>query len=230
MQALIFIPSLLLFLYILYRLVKDDYIFIRKGISLEQSFDIAFITMWSSLFFSRVFYLLFHIYSGENFLFDFFSPGKGGFSLTGAIIGGTLAVYLIGKHNKLPLGRLSDFLSLSFLYTLPLLFLSDALIAKKPEVLFLFLNAAIYFVLLLFFAQFLYPKVITRTIKEGLLSILFLLLFSLISLVTAVLLSLKDLWALITPENITLGLFLLFNSILLVRLVRVSHARRAVQR
>jgi len=230
MQFLIFIPALLVFLYMLYRFVKDDYIFIRKGISLEQSFDIAFITLWSSLLSSRIFYLLFHLYPGENFLFDFFSLHKGGFSLTGAIIGGTLAIYLIGKYDRLPLGRLSDFLSLAFLYTLPLVFLSDAVIAGKEKTLFAFLNAAIYFVLLLFFAQFLYPKILNRTIKEGFLAILFLFLFSLISLITSLLVSLQHIQNIISPENITLCLFLIFNIVLLIKQVRSSHARRAIVR
>src|ERR1700690_1261632 len=117
MQFLIFIPALLVFLYSLYRLVKDDYIFIRKGVSLEQSFDIAFITLWVSLFMSRFLYFLFHWSTKQNIFFDFFTLKRGGFSLTGAVIGGTLAVYIIGRQKRLPLGRLSDFLSLAFLYT-----------------------------------------------------------------------------------------------------------------
>src|SRR5258708_5406109 len=153
MQILLFIPAVLVFLYALYHLVKDDYIFIRKGISLEQSFDIAFITLWAGLFTSRFLFLFFHLDKGENFLVDFFSFKNGGFSLTGAIIGGTLAVYLMSKYKRLPLGRLSDFLSLSFLYSLPLLFLVDTLFVTKNELLFVFLNVIIYFVLLLFFVQ-----------------------------------------------------------------------------
>src|SRR6185437_15947279 len=180
MQILLFIPSLLVFLYALYRLVKDDYVFIRKGISLEQSFDIAFITFWISLFVSRVVYSLFHAYPGENIFYDFFIMKKGGFSLTGAVIGGIFAVYLISRYRKVPLGRLCDFLSLSFLYTLPLLFLTNAILVTKNELLSVFLNAIIYFVLLIFFVQFLYPKILNRTMKEGILATLFLLLFSLI--------------------------------------------------
>src|SRR5216683_2730865 len=81
MQILIFIPALLVFLYTLYRLVKDDYVFIRKGISLEQSFDVAFITLWVSLFMSRLFYMLFHMHAGDNIVFYYFSLNRGGFSL-----------------------------------------------------------------------------------------------------------------------------------------------------
>jgi prolipoprotein diacylglyceryltransferase len=217
MQIIIFIPALLLFLYALYRLVKDDYIFIRKGVSLEQSFDIAFIILWVSLFMSRLLYFLFHWSTKQNIFFDFFTLKRGGFSLTGAVIGGTLAVYIIGRQKRLPLGRLSDFLSLAFLYTLPLVFLANALFVSKNALLSVFLNAIIYFVLLLFFVQFLYPKIMNRTLKEGTLSILFLLLFSIIALTTSLLTSLKNIPSFINPENIALSLLFIVSIVLLMR-------------
>ncbi len=230
MQIIIFIPALLLFLYSLYRMVRDDYVFIRKGISLEQSFDIAFITLWISLIMSRLLYLLFHLYPGQNILFDFFSFNKGGFSLTGALVGGIFAVYVVGKYKKLPLGRLSDFLSLSFLYALPLVFLSNTIFVSKTEVLYLFLNAIIYFILLLFFVQFLYPKVLNRTLKEGILAILFILLFSLVALITSLLVSLKHIQSFINPENIILGILLLSSIILLIKQERATSQRRQILR
>ena len=230
MQIIIFIPALLLFLYSLYRMVRDDYVFIRKGISLEQSFDIAFITLWISLIMSRLLYLLFHLYPGQNILFDFFSFNKGGFSLTGALVGGIFAVYVVGKYKKLPLGRLSYFLSLSFLYALPLVFLSNTIFVSKTEVLYLFLNAIIYFILLLFFVQFLYPKVLNRTLKEGILAILFILLFSLVALITSLLVSLKHIQSFINPENIILGILLLSSIILLIKQERATSQRRQILR
>jgi prolipoprotein diacylglyceryltransferase len=222
MQFLLFIPALLVFLYALYRLVKDDYIFIRKGISLEQTFDIAFIMLWISLFTSRFFYLLFHLKKGESILIDFFSLKNGGLSLTGAILGGTIAIFLVSKYKRLPLGRLSDFISLSFLFALPLLFLANALFVKKNELLLVFLNAIIYFVLMLFVVQFLYPKIMNRSFKEGMLAVLFLLLFSLISLATSLLTSLKSLQAFINPENIILSLLLITSIVLLIRQERTQ--------
>jgi prolipoprotein diacylglyceryltransferase len=231
MQFLIFIPALLLFLYSLYRLVKDDYVFIRKGISLEQSFDIAFITLWISLFTARLFYLLFYSSSLEAIFYNFFNLKVGSFSLTGAVIGGTIAIYLIGKYKKIPLGRLCDFLSLSFLYTLPLVFLANSFFVSKDTLLSMFLNAVIYFVLLLFFVQFLYPKILNRTLKEGTLALLFLLLFSIISLTTALLLSLKYIQNFISPENIVLVLLFIFSLILLIKQERLSsHTRRTIVR
>jgi len=231
MQVLIFIPALLLFLYELYRLVKDDYIFIRKGISLEQSFDIAFITLWVSLFTSRLLYLFFHFYPGENIFYDFFSFKILGFSLTGAVIGGTIAVYLIGKYRRVPLGRLCDFLSLSFLYTLPLVFLANAIFVSRDALLSIFLSAIIYFVLLLFFVQFLYPKILNRTLKEGTLAILFLLLFSFITLATSLLVSLNHIQSFINPENITLALLFIVSIGLTIKQERSSsHSRRSLVR
>jgi len=230
MQILLFIPALLVFLYSLYRLVKDDYIFIRKGISLEQSFDIAFITLWVGLFLSRTLYLLLHLHHGENFFLDFFSFKNNGLSLTGAILGGTLAIYLISTYKRFPFGRLSDFLSLSFLYALPLLFLANAVLVKKNELLLVFLNAIVYFVLLLFFMQFLYPKVMNRTLREGMMATLFLLLFSFIALATSLLTSLNNILVFINPENVILVLLFITSIVLLIKQEHSSTRTRNVAR
>lgn len=53
MHILILIPAFLIFLYVIYKIVKDDYIFIRRNISLEQVFDIVFIIALICLIFSR---------------------------------------------------------------------------------------------------------------------------------------------------------------------------------
>jgi prolipoprotein diacylglyceryltransferase len=230
MQILLFLPALLVFLYALYRFVKDDYIFIRKGISLEQAFDFAFITLWSGLFVSRALFLLFNLHKGENLFLDFFSVKNGGLSLTGGIVGAIFAVYLISKYKRLPLGRLGDFLSLSFLYSLPLLFLADAVFVRNNDLLIVFLNAIVYFVMLLFFIQFLYPKVMNRTLREGMMGILFLLFFSLIALTTSLLISLKNIQIFINPENIILILLFIISIVLLIKQEHASSRSRTVIR
>jgi prolipoprotein diacylglyceryltransferase len=230
MQILLFIPALLVFLYALYRLVKDDYIFIRKGISLEQSFDFAVISLLSGLIVSRSFYLLFHLHKGENFFVDFFSFKNGGLSLTGVVIGAACAIYLISKYKKLPLSRLNDFLSLSFLYSLPLVFLGNAFLVKSGQLLLIFLNAIIYFVLLLFFIQFLYPKVMNRTLREGMIAILFLLFFSFTALIMSLLTTLKNIYTFVNAENIILIGVIFVSIILLLRQARNSSRSRSVIR
>ncbi|HSW97535.1 MAG TPA: prolipoprotein diacylglyceryl transferase family protein [Candidatus Saccharimonadales bacterium] len=230
MQILLFIPAVIVFLYALYRLVKDDYIFIRKGISLEQTFDFAFIALWVGLIMSRALYLLIHLHKGENFFVDFISFKNGGLSLTGAILGGTLAVYLLSRYKRFPLGRLGDFLSLSLLYALPLVFLLNAVFAKKDQILLVFLNAIVYFVLLLFFMQFLYPKVMNRSLRDGMMSILFLLLYSSIALITSLLISLKNIQAFINPENFLLLILFIVSIFLLIKQDRTSPRPRTIIR
>jgi hypothetical protein len=117
-------------------------------------------------------------------------------------------------------------LSLSFLYSLPLLFLTYAVFAKKNELLLVFLNAIIYFVLLLFFVQFLYPKVMNRTLREGMLAILFLLLFSLITLITSFLISLKNITIFINPESLILICMFILSIILLIKQERLNSRSR----
>lgn len=230
MQFLLFIPALVVFLYALYRLVKDDYIFIRKGISLEQSFDFAFISLFAGLLVSRLLYLLPHLHKGENFFVDYFSFQNAGLSLTGAVLGAACAVFLISKYKRLPLSRLSDFLSLSLLYSLPLVFLANALIVKSNQLLVIFLNAIIYFVLLLFFIQFLYPKVMNRTLREGMIALLFLLFYSITGLVTSLLLSLKHINSFITAENIILLIAFFMSIVLLIRHGRIAtHSRNVIR-
>src|ERR1035437_4214204 len=105
MKYLLLIPSFLVFLYCLYKMVKDDYLFIRRNISLEQVFDIGFSITFISLLFSRLFYYIYQPVTGDIFLVSYFSFQKGGLSLFGAVIGGVIGLFFIGKYKKVPLGR-----------------------------------------------------------------------------------------------------------------------------
>jgi prolipoprotein diacylglyceryltransferase len=232
MEFLVLIPSVLIFLYSLWRLVKDDYVFIRKGISLEQSFDIAFISLWISLFFSRLFDMAFHYQMDKNIFLQFFSLNNGGFSLIGAIVGGVIALFILGKYKKIPLGRVSDFFTLSLLFALPLGYLGSALFSERSQVLYTILNAVLFFLLLIFFMQFLKPKLMSRNLKEGTLSIIFLICFSLVTLLTNLLSSLRDLQNYFTnPVTITTIALLIFSIILYFKEAQpFTNHRRTVHR
>jgi hypothetical protein len=216
MELLILLPSLFVLLYCLYKLFKDDYVFMRKNVSAEQAFDVAFNVIWVSLISSRLVYLLLHP-QGQNLLLSFFSAKIGGLSFVGAIIGGIIMLYLISKYKKLPLGRLSDFFTISFLVSLPLAFLSNAFLHKKIALLFDIFNAAIYFLLVLFFTKVLYPKLMQRTLKEGNITIFFILFFSFVSFGSSLLIANKKIMPWMDPQNfLYLGLFLL-GIILLIK-------------
>ncbi len=231
MEILILLPAVFVFLYALYKLVKDDYVFIRKGITLEQAFDFAFISLWVSLIVSRLTFLLLHYQSGKNIFLQFFSLKDPGLSLVGSVIGGTVALLVLGKYKKIPLGRIGDFFSLSFLFALPVGYLCSALFVPRNELLYALLNVVLYFLLMMFFVQFLKPKLMSRSLKEGTLSILFLIFFSIISLVVAFLPSLNNINAfLLNPSSLLTALLLLVSTFFYFKEERPFSPHRRVLR
>jgi len=203
-------------------MVKDDYLFIRRNISLEQVFDIGFSITFICLLFSRLFYYIYHPTSLDNFFVSYFSFQKGGLSLIGAVIGGIIGLFFIGKYKKVPLGRLFDFFMLSFLISLPFGFLSQIIFLKKSEVLIYIINALIYLILTIFFIKVLYPKVLNRTMKEGNLSIYFLIFFAIASFISSLLHPVKQLLDLVNLQNISYVAVLFFSLILLFKQERSS--------
>lgn len=220
MQILIALPAFFLFLYFIYKLVKDDYVFIRKNISLEQMFDLTFIVIWISLFFSRVFFFIFHPQAAGNIFFTFFSFQVQGLSLLGFVLGGIGAVYLIGKYKKFPLGRLFDFFTLAFVMALPLVFLSYAVFKNNYQLILSLGNALVYFIFAVFCWKYVYPKINSRELKEGNLPVIFSLFFSIVSLVNTTLLQQQGKITLISLESILLFLLVLLSLTIFIKQAR----------
>ena len=186
----------------------------------EQTFDIMFASAWVSLFSARLVYFLYHpITSGNEFLI-FLSPRTEGLSLTGGIIGGIVALYIIGKYKKVPLGRLADFVSLAFIIALPVGFLSYAFFFKPHEMLIHLLSAIIYLCFMVYVVKFFYPKIMSRTLREGSLTIYLLEFFSVTSVALSFIPVGKKAINFISAENITLAILLLFSLFLLFRMER----------
>lgn len=221
MEILVLIPAFLVFLYFIYKLVKDDYVFIRKNISLEQTFDIAFIMTWVSLFFSRLFYFIFHPFTDQNIFFVFFSPQVGGLSFFGAVVGGIAALYAIGKYKKIPLGRLFDFFTLALVVSIPVGYLSTAFFVKEWFTLSVYLvNAVVYLIFAIFCVKYVHPKLESREFKEGNLQILFLLFFSVVSFINITMLQQVGKITLISIESVALVLLFLTSIVLFIRQAR----------
>jgi prolipoprotein diacylglyceryltransferase len=217
MQIIVLIPAFILFLYYIYKLVKDDYVFIRKNISLEQIFDITFIVTWIGLFFARLFYFIFNPQLAQNIFFNFFSANISGLSLFGGLVGGAGALYLIGKYKKIPLGRLFDFFTLALVVALPLGFLGAASLTKDFALLAYLGNAVVYFIFALFCVKYVHPKLTSRELKEGNLQVVFLVFLAVVLLINGILLREEGKIVLITIENSILLIFLLFSLVLFIR-------------
>jgi prolipoprotein diacylglyceryltransferase len=229
MEVLILIPALLLFLFFLYKLSADDHVLIRKNISLEQMFDVAFSTFWISLIISRIYYFIFEAKQVGNLFIAFFTT-QGGLSLTGAMVSAVASLYLISKYKKVPLGRLFDFFALSLLFALPVGYVGITLFHLKDKLILIIpylVCAVVYLTAAILFRKFLYPKLLNRTLKEGNISLYFLLLFSVTSFGTSFVNFGKLDFMYFTVNNvILLGLFVM-SIILLIKQEKGKLRRRA---
>lgn len=182
MQIFVLIFCFLIFIYSLYILGKDDYVLIRKNLSLEQLFDFAFIGLFIGIILGEVLSFIFHPAIGKSFISRLFSPTGASFSLTSVVLGCILVVYLIGKYRKLPIGRLFDFFSLALLSTLPAGYLLSILFVKRSDILYYVFPGIFYLVSQVFFWRFLLPRTTNGKLRDGSLCSLFLLTFSTVSL------------------------------------------------
>jgi hypothetical protein len=208
------IICLFIFLYCVHFLTEDDFVFLRKNVSLEKIFNVIFVGIAPSIFFSRFFYGVFRMedFSLNPFSYFFFGDFPG-LSLSGFVFGaGVYFLYLTQKRD-LPVLRIADIFSIAFTITLPvgllgsLLFINQGFI--EPIVLSIF-----YFVLFIVFLKFIFPEFLSGRVREGSISLIFLACFSLVSFI-ANLFPVKDfINSLVSIENtmlfITFGITLYF--------------------
>ncbi len=179
---LVLLGCFILFLYRLYHLATDDYVLLKKNVSLEQIFNAAFACSFIALFFSRFFHVLFHpqpVYlSILGFLLFPYFPGL---SLTGGVLGGFVSLYIFGKVKHLPIGRVFDFFSMALLWVLPIGLLGFFLLSQEitPGGI---VRLIMYVALLLGATLYLFPRVGSLEMKDGTVSILFFIFLSLASL------------------------------------------------
>jgi phosphatidylglycerol:prolipoprotein diacylglycerol transferase len=122
-----------IFLFCLYLLARDDFILLRKSITLEQIFNYAFISALIALLSGRIMYVFFHpslqYLNPLIFLIFIYFPG---ISVVGAIIGVIIFLFFISRKKKVPRGRIYDVFSLSFLTA----FASNLIITQLFSVIF----------------------------------------------------------------------------------------------
>jgi len=185
---LVLLICFFIFLYCVYVLSNDDFIFLRRDITMEKLFNIIFLGGLVSLFSSRLFYGIFHAVNilSNPFLF-LLIPYFPGLSLLGGVVGiGAFFLFLATrKKNLLPLGRMLDFFSIAFLISLPVGFIGFLMFAPESTV---FIKAGsfalTYFILFIIFLRFLLPRLLNGKLKEGTIALIFLLCFSMVSLIS----------------------------------------------
>lgn len=207
------------FLFCLYFFAHDDFVLLRRDISLDQLFNIGIVASLVSLLSARLFFAFFHPSSNFlNPLYFLLFPYFPGLSFLGAVLGAALFLLTVFRSKKMPTGRLADLFSLCALVSIQFgavgYFLLSGASFASFEVLFVMLS---YFSLLLFFVLFVYPRFLKGRVEDGNMSILFLIAFSLISILSKIIL--KNFSP--VAETIILILLLIFSTALLIRKEKV---------
>lgn len=204
-----------IFLYVLYYLSRDDFIIVRKDVSLESIFSTAFLVGFFSLISSRFF---FAVFSQEqkylNPIVFLAFPYYPGLSLVGSLIGGSLFLYFYSRYRKMPSGKIFDLFIMSFIYVMPLGFLLNFIILLgKTTVFFNILFFVTVFIFLLF-AKIIFPFSSKGEIKDGSLGLIFLSLFAFSYFMIRLFLDIKN-FSFVSIENIML-LFLIFSPLIIL--------------
>jgi hypothetical protein len=220
MQFFIFVLliCLFVFLYCVYVLSNDDFIFLRRDVTMEKIFNMIFIGGIFSLFFSRLFYGFQAPNIFRNpFVFLLF-PYFPGLSLLGGVVGlGVYFLYLTRRQgDPLPLGRIYDFFSIAFLISLPIGFTGYLLFLGNGIEIRLGAEAISYFVLFIIFLKFFLPKLLSGVFKEGTITSLFLICFSVVSLTSNAFSKISISGYFKNFENIVLILILLSSTVFIV--------------
>ncbi len=174
-----------IFLFSTFLLARDDFVLVRKDVTTEKVFNIAFMMFAISILSARILYTISN--PSSNFLsplvFLLF-PYFPGLSLAGGVGGGVLFLLILSRLQKLPTGRVFDIFSISVLSSLPFgilgyfLLSGDNIFSPRPIALFL-----IYIAMFIFFLKFFLPKMLSRRFKDGTVGFLFLTFFSVVFLV-----------------------------------------------
>lgn len=204
-----------IFLYVLYYLSRDDFVIVRKDISMERIFNLVFLTSIVSLFFSRLFFVLINsdpkLLSPLGFLAIPYFPGL---SLVGGMLGAEIFIFLYGSFRKLPIGKVLDLFTLSFMTTLPLGLIINFII-NLGKVSFLSDLVFVFSIfILLLFAKIIYPFSNKGEIKDGSLGLIFGAIFSFLYFMVKLFLNLKG-FSFLSLDNILI-LALLFSSLILL--------------
>jgi hypothetical protein len=199
MEFLIFTIPFFIYLYMLYKNSKDDYVLLRRGIKIEEIFDIAVVAVILGLAMSKIF------------------PGDNSYYLSFYIIATSFVLYFYSRRKKLPFGRLLDLFSIAFLTALPLWLVLVGIFAKAREVVGYLIIALIFLIMDVVCIKYYLPKIMNRTMPDGRVGIYFVCVFSSIYLIYSLLTAVFFKTSLLYTDTILLGILFVGGVSLLVR-------------
>ncbi len=214
---IVLIIGLVLFLFRLYHLANDDYVLVKKNITLEDIFNSSLACSIFALLSARFFYVVFNpepiFLNPLGFLLFPYFPGL---SLTGGVVGGLLSLFAYSRMKKFPISRVFDFFTISFIFILPFGLIGYFLLSRDITV-GNTIKLIMYTVIMIFANIYLYPKASALEIKDGTLTALFLIFFTLVNLLGSAIDHPGTQYFITHWENFILLLILVFSVIFILK-------------
>lgn len=209
--------SFFIFLFCLYLFSKDDFILLRKNVTLEEMFNYAFVNGLIALSSARVFYIIFHpawkYLNPLIFLIFIYFPGL---SLTGAVIGTLIFLFFLSQRKKIPRGRIYDIFSLSFLpaVVFNIIFSQVLMVLLTRKFSLIILGVAAIFLVVFIIATIIFRK---DKAKDGVISSLIMSIFAVLFILNIFIPIHTKKSILLDKEAIILAMLFLLGIILFVR-------------
>lgn len=223
---IVLIIGLFVSLFSLFLFSRDDLTLLRKDVTLDKMFNLFFMDFFIGLLFSRAIFVVFStpkmFLNPLAFLLFPYFPGL---SLSGGVVSGILFLVFYCRSNRLPIGRILDFFSLSFMISLPVGYLGYFALTLGKNIMSAVL-AIVYVVLVFIFIKYFYQMLLKGSFKDGSLSLIFFSIFALISLAGEIVSKFSGLLFLKQPENYLYFLLLIFSIFFFVRQERLIKLRR----
>jgi hypothetical protein len=212
------IISFIVFLFVLYLLSREDFVFLRRNVSLEEIFNITFLTSIVALLVARIAYVAFHPKIGYfNPLVFFLIPYFPGLAVTGGIVGSIIFLWFITRKKKFPTGRIFDVFSLSYFFAFSVYVVLQGSIQLVTRHFLLGGIAAGLGIIAFFLAVLLSRLFAASTWRDGSICLWTITFVSLVSLVSEMLSILDQKKVTLNPEGIIFVLLLLFALIFAVK-------------
>lgn len=206
----------IIFLYIIYLLSHDDFVILRRDVSMEKIFNAAFLFLIAGLFLSRLIYIIFNpspvFHSFLGFILFPYFPGL---SPIGGIIGGFGFVYFYFKSRILPVGRLMDFFAMALLSVYPVGLIGTLILSHYMLSLPFYFSVLLSVITLSIFIKYILPLSLGGKLKDGSLSFIFFSSFGFIYILTNIFLS--NFKQIINIENILSFVILITSFLFLIK-------------
>ncbi len=176
--------GLLAFLFTLFALGRDDMLFIRKNVSLEDLFTLTIFTVGVGILFARIFFVLFDFKTAYLnplvFFLVFYFPGL---SFPGGLLAGATSLLLYARRKKMPLSHIVDFFGVSLLSAVPFGYIATLFLEPFSPFRHVFLPLLVW-ILFSIEVGMLLPRTLRHELKPGILGASSILVVSFINFLT----------------------------------------------